>query len=81
MLTRHLLSAVGLRADEGHGAAVTLIQLIGSAVNLNIPSDLTLRRVATERMVRVCGSCKVEGHDAEAGSCRASSSALQKSGC
>ena len=81
VLTRHLLSAARLRADEGHGGAVTLIQLIGSAVNLNIPSELTLRRVAPERMARVCGLCKLEGHDAEAGFCRACSSALPKSGC
>jgi Putative transposase len=32
----HLLDAVGLKADEGHGGAVTLIQRFGSAANLNI---------------------------------------------
>ena len=81
VLTRHLVSAAGLRADEGHGGAVTLIQRFGSAANLNIPSELTLRRVAPELMARVCGSCKLEGHDAEAGFCRACGSALPESGC
>ena len=32
----HLLDAVGLRADEGHGGAVTLVQRFGSAANLNV---------------------------------------------
>ncbi|WCM95112.1 hypothetical protein M5C99_10550 [Acidovorax sp. NCPPB 2350] len=59
MLTRHLLSAAGLRADEGHSRAVRLIQRFGSAVNVNIPSEMTLRRVAPERMARVCGSCNL----------------------
>ncbi|SER45158.1 MULTISPECIES: transposase [Pseudomonas] len=36
VLTRHLLDAAGLEADEGDGGAVTLIQCIGSAANLNI---------------------------------------------
>jgi hypothetical protein len=36
VLTRHLLDAVGLKADEGHDGAVTLIQRFGSAANLNI---------------------------------------------
>jgi hypothetical protein len=36
VITRHLLDAVGLKADEGHGGAVTLIQRFGSAGNLNI---------------------------------------------
>ncbi|MBK6862435.1 MAG: transposase [Ideonella sp.] len=36
VMTRHLLEAVGLKADEGHGGAVTLIQRFGSAANLNI---------------------------------------------
>jgi hypothetical protein len=36
VITRHLLDAVGLEADEGHGGAVTLIQRFGSAANLNI---------------------------------------------
>ncbi|MBN8507362.1 MAG: transposase [Burkholderiales bacterium] len=36
VVTRHLLTAAGLVADEGHGGAVTLIQRFGSAANLNI---------------------------------------------
>ncbi len=36
VITRHLLDAAGLKADEGHGGAVTLIQRFGSAANLNI---------------------------------------------
>jgi hypothetical protein len=34
--TRHLLDVAGIKADEGHGGAVTLIQRFGSAANLNI---------------------------------------------
>lgn len=33
---RHLLASAGLKADEGHGGTVTLIQCFGSAANLNI---------------------------------------------
>ena len=36
VVARHLLDAVGIKADEGHGGAVTLIQRFGSAANLNI---------------------------------------------
>ena len=36
VVTRHLLEAVGLEIDEGHGGAVTPIQRFGSAANLNI---------------------------------------------
>ncbi len=36
VLTRHLLGAAGLKAEEGHSGAVTLIQRFGSAANLNI---------------------------------------------
>ena len=36
VLTRHLLGRAGLKADEGHGGALTLIQRFGSAANLNI---------------------------------------------
>jgi hypothetical protein len=36
LVTRHLLDAAGLKADEGQGGAVTLIQRFGSAANLNI---------------------------------------------
>jgi uncharacterized protein (DUF983 family) len=36
VVTRHLLAAAGLVADEGQGGAVTLIQRFGSAANLNI---------------------------------------------
>lgn len=36
MVTRHLLGQAGLKADEGHGGAVTLIQRFGSAANLNV---------------------------------------------
>ena len=36
MVTRHLLGQAGLKAEEGHGGAVTLIQRFGSAANLNI---------------------------------------------
>jgi hypothetical protein len=36
VLTRHLLDAAGLKADEGHGGAVTPIQHFGSATNLII---------------------------------------------
>jgi hypothetical protein len=36
VVTRHLLGQAGLKADEGHGGAVTLIQRLGSAANLNI---------------------------------------------
>jgi hypothetical protein len=36
VVTRHLLDAAGLKADEGQGGAVTLIQRFGSAANLNI---------------------------------------------
>jgi hypothetical protein len=33
---RHLLDRAGLKADEGHGGAVTLIQRFGSAANLMV---------------------------------------------
>jgi voltage-gated potassium channel len=36
-----------------------------------VTSELTLRRVAPERMARVCGHCSTEGHEADAGFCRA----------
>ncbi|WP_121506121.1 transposase zinc-binding domain-containing protein [Acidovorax sp. 93] len=36
VVTRHLLAAAGLFADEGHGGAVRQIQRFGSAANLNI---------------------------------------------
>ncbi len=36
LVTRHLLDGAGLKADEGHGGAVTLIQRFDSAANLNI---------------------------------------------
>lgn len=36
VLTRHLLERAGLKADEGYGGAVTLIQRFGSAANLNV---------------------------------------------
>jgi len=35
-ITHHLLTDAGLRANEGQGGAVTLIQRFGSAANLNI---------------------------------------------
>jgi hypothetical protein len=36
VVTRHLLDRAGLKADEGRGGAVTLIQRFGSAANLNV---------------------------------------------
>jgi len=36
VVARHLLDSVQLKADEGHGSAVTLIQRFGSPANLNI---------------------------------------------
>jgi uncharacterized protein (DUF983 family) len=36
VIARHLLDAARLKADEGHGGAVTLIQRFGLAANLNI---------------------------------------------
>ena len=36
VVTRHLLDGAQLKADEGHGGAVTRIQRFGSAANLNI---------------------------------------------
>lgn len=36
VFTRHMLDRVGLKADEGHGGAVTLIQRFWSATNLHI---------------------------------------------
>ncbi len=36
VVTRHLLDGAGLKANEGQGGAVTLIQRFGSAANLNI---------------------------------------------
>ena len=36
VVTRHLLGGVGLKADEGHSCAVTLIQRFGTAANLNV---------------------------------------------
>jgi hypothetical protein len=39
VVTRHLLDAAELKADEGHGGAVTLFQRFGSAANLNIHLD------------------------------------------
>jgi len=35
MVTGHLLDRAGLKADDGHGGAVTLIQRFGSGANLN----------------------------------------------
>ncbi|EFK97713.1 hypothetical protein LDC_0233, partial [sediment metagenome] len=36
VVMHHLPASAGLKADEGHGGAVTLIQRLGSAANLNI---------------------------------------------
>ncbi len=36
VITRHLLDQTGFKADEAHSGAVTLIQRLGSAANLNI---------------------------------------------
>ena len=36
VVTGHLLDSARLKADEGHGGAVTLIQRLGSAANLNV---------------------------------------------
>jgi hypothetical protein len=36
VVTQHLRDGARLKADEGHGGAVTLIQRFGSAANLNI---------------------------------------------
>jgi Putative transposase len=36
VVTRHLLDRAGLKADEGFGGAVTLIQRFGSADNRNV---------------------------------------------
>ncbi len=36
VVTRHRLDGAGFKADEGQGGAVTLIQRVGSAANLNI---------------------------------------------
>jgi hypothetical protein len=36
MVTRYLLDGAGLKADEGQGGAVTLIQRFGSAANLHV---------------------------------------------
>ncbi len=36
IVTRHLLDGTRLKADEGHGGAVTLIQRVGSAANPNL---------------------------------------------
>ena len=36
VVTRHLRDGAGLKADEGQGGAVTLIQRFGSAANLNV---------------------------------------------
>ena len=36
VVTRHLMGQAGLKTDEGHGGAVTLIQRFGSAANLNV---------------------------------------------
>jgi hypothetical protein len=36
VVTRQLLAAAGLVADEGRGGAVTLIQRFGSAANLMV---------------------------------------------
>jgi hypothetical protein len=36
VVTRHLLDRAELKAEEGHGGAVTLIQRFGSAANHNV---------------------------------------------
>lgn len=36
VVARHLLDGVGVKREEGHGGAVTLIQRFGSSANLNI---------------------------------------------
>jgi hypothetical protein len=36
VLTRHLLGRSGLKAEEGHGGAVTLLQRFASAANLSV---------------------------------------------
>ncbi|OYU93018.1 MAG: IS91 family transposase, partial [Burkholderiales bacterium PBB5] len=36
VVTRHLLGQAVLKADEGHGGAVTRVQRFGSAANLNV---------------------------------------------
>ncbi len=36
VVARHLLEAAGLKSEDGHGGAVTLIQRLGSAAKLNI---------------------------------------------
>lgn len=43
-----------------------------------VTSELTLRRVAPERMARICAACQTEGHDADAGFCRACGTVLPK---
>jgi voltage-gated potassium channel len=43
-----------------------------------VTSELTLRRVAPERMARMCGACKTEGHEVEAGFCRQCGTALPR---
>jgi hypothetical protein len=51
VVTRHLLAAAGLCADEGHGGSVTLIQRFGSAANLNIHlHSLLSKTTETRRM-------------------------------
>jgi hypothetical protein len=51
VVTRHLLAAAGLCADEGHGGSVTLIQSFGSAANLNIHlHSLLSKTTETRRM-------------------------------
>jgi hypothetical protein len=51
MVTRHLLDRAGLKAADGHGGAVTLIQRFGSAANLNIH----LRCLVLDGVYRCCG--------------------------
>jgi Putative transposase len=53
VITRHLLDAAELPADEGQGGAVTLIQRFGSAGNLNIH----LHCLVLDGVYR-CGRCR-----------------------
>ena len=60
MVTRVLLHGAGLKADEGQGGAVTLIQRFGSAANLNVhPHCLVLDGASQRAMagLRRCARC------------------------
>ena len=62
VITRHLLGQAGVKADEAHSVAVTLIQCFGSAANIHLHRRRPARaRVAYSQLAH--GSCSIDEFD------------------